>query len=326
MINSDRLEMLLAAARAGSFSAAAKKLFLTPSAVSQQIAALERDVGVALFERSRHGVRLTTAGQSLHRHAEAVANRLADAQIEIDSLVSGGSGRVVVGSFPTATAAFVAEGIARFRRVHPQVEVRLVDGEPSDSVLQLKMRELDLAVVFDLPSWPAYRSYEGREVAARDDIEIIHLCDDPFLVMLPIQHRLTSKTELDVVDLRGERITVSSGNSAPWGADLRRVCDEVGFEPLLDPMCSSYDFQAQQALVAAGFGLSLLPTLAAVNVRSDIILRPLRMGPARRVGVAFPAGAYRAPITKELVALLGDMAVEAVESFSHCEPAASGSA
>ena len=326
MINSDRLEMLLAAARAGSFSAAAKKLFLTPSAVSQQIAALERDVGAALFERSRHGVRLTTAGQSLHRHAEAVANRLADAQIEIDSLVSGGSGRVVLGSFPTATAAFVAVGIARFRRVHPQVEVRLVDGEPSDSVLQLKMRELDLAVVFDLPSWPAYRSYEGREVAARDDIEIVHLCDDPFLVMLPIQHRLASKTELDVVDLRGERITVSSGNSAPWGADLRRVCDEVGFEPLLDPMCSSYDFQAQQALVAAGFGLSLLPTLAAVNVRGDIVLRPLRMGPARRVCIAFPAGAYRAPITKELVALLGDMAAGAVASLTHCEPAASGPA
>nr|MBA2282714.1 LysR family transcriptional regulator [Acidimicrobiia bacterium] len=206
MISSDRLEVLIVAARVGSFSGAAKILFLTPSAVSQQIAALERDIGTALFERSRNGVRLTTAGQVLYGHAEAVVNRLTDARAEIAALVSGEAGRVVLGSFPTATASFVATAVARFRQHHPQVEVSLVDGEPADSVLRLKRRELDLAVVFDLPSWPAHRTYQGRDAALPGDIDIVPLCDDPFLVMLPVDHPLTAKAHLDVTDLRGERI------------------------------------------------------------------------------------------------------------------------
>lgn len=314
MISSDRLEVLIVAARVGSFSGAAKILFLTPSAVSQQIAALERDIGTALFERSRNGVRLTTAGQVLYGHAEAVVNRLTDARAEIAALVSGEAGRVVLGSFPTATASFVATAVARFRQHHPQVEVSLVDGEPADSVLRLKRRELDLAVVFDLPSWPAHRTYQGRDAALPGDIDIVPLCDDPFLVMLPVDHPLTAKAHLDVTDLRGERITGSAIGCAPWGADLRHLCAAAGFEPRLEPLYSSDDFQAQQAFVTAGLGISLLPTLALIGARPDIALRPLSMAPARRVGIAFPAGAYRATVATALVSLLGSLAREAVGS------------
>ncbi len=307
MISSDRLPVLLAAARAGSFSAAADLLFLTPSAVSQQVAALERDVGAVLFERSRRGVNLTTAGQVLHRHAEAVVNRLADAQAEIDALVAGETGRVVLGSFPTATSSFAAASVALFQRRHPGLEVRLVDGEPYESILRLKLRELDLAVVFDLASWPAYRSYEGRPTATPADIELVDLCEDPFLVMLPSRHRLAAKRQLELDDLRGERITGSSNDCAPWGTELRRLCQEVGFEPLLEPLYCSADFQAQQAFVAAGLGLSLLPSLA-IGVRDDIVLRPLHAGPVRRLRLAFPSGAFRSTATNALVAVLRELA------------------
>lgn len=295
MISIDRLPVLLAAARAGSFSAAADLLFLTPSAVSQQVAALERDVGATLFERSRRGVELTTAGRALHGHAEAVVNRLADAQAEIDALVSGDAGRVVLGSFPTATARFAAG------------EARLVDGEPYESVVRLKRRELDLAVVFDLPTWPVYRSYEGRPTASPEDVELVDLCEDAFQVMLPAGHPLARKRLLGLDDLRGERITGSSNDCAPWGAELRRLCQEVGFEPLLEPLYCSADFQAQQAFVASGLGLSLLPSLV-VGVRDDIVLRPLRGGPVRRVRLAFPSGAFRSAATSALVSVLRKMA------------------
>lgn len=307
MVNPDRLRVLLAAARAGSFSAAADVLFLTPSAVSQQIAALEREVGAALFERGRRGVDLTTAGEALHRHAEAVANRLADAQAEIDALVAGETGRVTLGSFPTATASFVAASVALFQRRHPGLEVRLVDGEPYESVRRLKLRELDVAVVFDLASWPVYQSYEGRPTAASGDIELVDLCEDPFLVMLPAEHPLASKPTLELGDLRGERITGSSNDCAPWGSDLRGLCREVGFEPILEAFYCSADFQAQQAFVAAGLGLSLLPALA-IGVRDDIVLRPLRGGPVRRVRLAFPSGAFRSTATTALVSVLRDLA------------------
>lgn len=307
MISIDRLPVLLAAARAGSFSAAADLLFLTPSAVSQQVAALERDVGATLFERSRRGVELTTAGRALHGHAEAVVNRLADAQAEIDALVSGDAGRVVLGSFPTATARFAAASVASFQRRHPRVEARLVDGEPYESVVRLKRRELDLAVVFDLPTWPVYRSYEGRPTASPEDVELVDLCEDAFQVMLPAGHPLARKRVLGLDDLRGERITGSSNDCAPWGAELRRLCQEVGFEPLLEPLYCSADFQAQQAFVAAGLGLSLLPSLV-VGVRDDIVLRPLRGGPVRRVRLAFPSGAFRSAATSALVSVLRKMA------------------
>ncbi len=307
MISTERLAVLLAAARAGSFAGAADLLFQTPSAVSQQIANLEREVGTLLFERSRRGVQLTAAGHVLQRHAEAVLNRLADAQAEIEALTSGETGRVAFGSFPTATATFAASAVAVFQERHPGVEVRFMDGEPYESIVRLKLRELDLAVVFDLESWPAYRSYAGRTVASASDTESLELCEDPFLVMLSPHHRLASKRELVLDDLRHERITGSSNDCAPWGADLRRLCGARDFQPMLEPLYSSADFQAQQAFVASGLGLSLLPSLAVVNVRDDIVLRPLRGGPIRRVQVAFPAGAYRSAAVEALVAILREL-------------------
>ncbi len=317
MISTERLAVLLAAARAGSFAAAADLLFQTPSAVSQQIANLEREVGTLLFERSRRGVQLTAAGHALHRHAEAVFNRLADAQAEIDALTSGAIGRLAFGSFPTATATFAASAVAVFQDRHPGVEVRFTDGEPYESIVRLKLRELDLAVVFDLESWPVYRSYAGRTVASASDIEVVDLCEDPFLVMLSPDHRLTKKRELKLDDLRHERITGSSNDCAPWGADLRRLCGAKGFQPMLEPLYSSADFQAQQAFVASGLGLSLLPSLAIVNVRDDIALRPLRGGPIRRVQVAFPAGAYRSAAVEALVAILRELVPDGTAGAAH---------
>lgn len=307
MISTDRLAVLLAAARAGSFAGAAEVLYQTPSAVSQQVATLEREVGATLFERSRRGVQLTTAGQALQRHAEVVLNRLADAQAEIEALISGETGRVQFGSFPTATAGFAATAVARFQQRYPKVQVRFMDGEPYESFARLRMRELDLAVVFDMRSWPAYRTYEGRVVGSAGDVELVDLCEDPFLVMLPPDHHLVARHEIELDDLRDERITGSSNDCAPWGADLRRLCEEAGFAPLLEPLYSSADFPAQQAFVAAGLGISLLPTLAQVNVREDIVLRTLRGGPVRRVHVAFPAGAYRSATTTALVAILREL-------------------
>ena len=307
MISTDRLAVLLAAARAGSFAAAADLLFQTPSAVSQQIATLEREVGTTLFERSRRGVQLTAAGRALQSHAEAVLHRLADAQAELEDIASVASGRVSFGSFPTATATFAASAVAIFQDRHPGVEVRFTDGEPYESIARLKLRELDLAVVFDLESWPAYRSYAGRLVGSPSDIELVDLCEDPFLVMLPPRHRLAAKPELDLDDLRLERITGSSNDCAPWGADLRRLCDEAGFQPVLEPLYCSADFQAQQAFVAAGLGISLLPSLAMVNLRDDIVLRPLRGGPVRRVHVAFPSGAFRSTAATTLVTILREV-------------------
>lgn len=304
MINTDRLTVLLAAARRRSFTAAAQDLFLTPSAVSQQVAALEREVGATLFERSRRGVELTEPGRVLVRHAEVVLRRLADAQAEVHAITSGTSGRLVLGSFPTATAAFVAVAVAELQHRHAGIKVRMFDGEPYESVRKLNARELDVAVVFDLPNWPAYRTYDGSLVGDAHDLELIFLCDDPFLVMLPRGHRLQDRQQLRIEDLRDERVVGSSNDCAPWGRDFRRLCGAAGFEPDLEPLYASSDFQAQQAFVAAGLGVSLLPSLTRDSARPDIVVLPLVDGPIRRVTAAFRRGGYRSAAATKIVDIL----------------------
>lgn len=308
MLGTERLRTLLAVARTGSFAAAAGDLYLTPSAVSQQMAALEREAAAVLFERNRRGVRLTDAGRALVAHAEVVVARLADARAELEAIGAGGAGRLRFGSFPTATATFVARAVAAFGARHPGVELRFFDGEPYESAARLKARELDLAVVFDLSCWPVTVDYDGQPVCAEGDLDCVELFADPFAVLVPAGHPLEACAEVAVEQLAGERVVGSPRRCAPWGADLERLCRLAGFEPVFEDRYRSADFQAQQAFVAAGRGLTLLPRLARGAVRDDVVVRPLVDGPVRHVKLATPAGAYRSPAVAAMVDVLCEAA------------------
>jgi len=294
MLDERRIELLLTIASAGSFARAAAQLSFTPSAVSQQIALLERDAGAMLFERRPRGVRLTPAGQALVRHAEVVRDHLHDARAEISAIVDAAGGRLAFGSFPTGTSTIAAPAIAQFSREHPDVDLQLVDGEPYESVSRLRARELDLALVFDLDNWPAAMDYEGTLVARENEIELEPLFDDPFFLLLPAGHRLAESGEgVELAKLTEERIIGSPIGCAPWGMDLEHVCERAGVELMFKAVYRSADFQAQQALVASGLGITLLPRLAIAALRDDVIIRPLMDAPVRHVTLAWPAGAYR---------------------------------
>ncbi|MEJ7715502.1 MAG: LysR family transcriptional regulator [Thermoleophilaceae bacterium] len=187
-----RLATLAEVARRGSFASAAEAMCLTPSAVSQQMSALGRDMGVVLFERTPQGMRLTESAEALVAHAEAVFARLGEAQGELEAIAGGVGGRLRFGSFPTATTAFGARAMEAFRNRHPGVELRFADGEPYESVARLKERELDLAVLFDFDHWTAATDYDGRAVCDDRDIECVELFDDPFHVVVPREHPLAA--------------------------------------------------------------------------------------------------------------------------------------
>lgn len=310
MLDERRIEMLLAVAEHGSFARAAAALSFTPSGVSQQMGLLERDAGSTLFERGPRGVRLTLAGAALVGHAEAMRDRLIDARAEVAAIAHAAGGRLSFGSFPTATAAIAAPAIARFHADHPDVDLQLIDGEPYESIARLRMRDLDLALVFSLDSWPAAMDYDGNLVARDGEIEFLRLFDDPFLLMLPKGHRLAaSAEEIELVDLAEEQIIGSPVGCAPWGTDLEHVCEQAGVELMFQAVYRSVDFQAQQALVAHGLGLTLLPRLALTALRDDVVVRPLMNAPARHVCLAWPAGAYRTSSSlamAEIVAVLTD--------------------
>src|ERR1700730_3272757 len=147
MLNVSRLRGLREVAYRGSFSAAAQSLDYTQSAISQQIAALEAEAGMALLERHPRGVRLTAAGQTLVTHAEGILARLDAADAALSAIAGMRGGRLRMGSIPTAGATLMALAIATFRSSSPDVELTLVEGEPEEIVRRLPAAEIDLPTV-----------------------------------------------------------------------------------------------------------------------------------------------------------------------------------
>ena len=133
MLDVRRLRVLREIAEHGSFSAAADALNFTQSAVSQQIAALEKETGTTLLQRGPGGVRLTDAGHALVRHTDAILSQLADAERELAAIAGLQGGRVRLASFPSAGATLVTEAVSLYRTRHPDVELSLTEGEPHGS-------------------------------------------------------------------------------------------------------------------------------------------------------------------------------------------------
>src|SRR5919202_3776476 len=149
MLDVRRMRVLREVAAQRSFSAAAEKLGYTQSAVSQQIAALEREAGATLIERNPRGIRLTDAGEALVRHADKILARLAEAEAELDAIAGLRGGRPRLATFPPAGATPVPRAIREFNQRHPDVELTLTDLEPHESLPLLKAGELDLILVED---------------------------------------------------------------------------------------------------------------------------------------------------------------------------------
>jgi len=313
MLDLRRLAVLREVARRGSFAAAAEALAYTPSAVSQQMASLAREMGVVLFERTPRGMRLTESAQSLLIHCEAVFAELSDAQADLESIAGGIRGRLRLGSFPTATVAFTAVALDTFRRRCPDVEVYFADGEPYESAARLKERELDLAVLFEFDNWTAATDYDGRAVCDDRDISSVDLFDDPFHVVLPRDHRLADAERIELGDLAGERVIGSPSICSPWGNDFRSLCRKAGFEPQFESHYRSADFAALQAIVATGRGITLIPELALPLPNARTVIRRLDGGPVRHVRIATLIDVTQSPACSAMTAVLKEATAPLLE-------------
>jgi DNA-binding transcriptional LysR family regulator len=295
MLNVNRLRVMREVARRGSFSAAAAALDYTQSAVSQQIAALEAETGLALLERRPRGVSLTAAGQTLMGHAEAVLADLDTAEVALAQIAGLRGGRLRMASFPSAGATLMPLAIATFRERHPAVELTLIEGEPQDVAPRLRAGELDLALLFEFDS--------SDERAGLNRIELLN---DPLYLVLPREHRLARHKRLRLEDLRGEAWVQTSAESA-CARHVVRSCHAAGFEPHV--AFESDDYQTVQGLVAAGVGVALIPELALTSVREDILVRTLSPdSPTRQVIAATAAGARLLPAAPAMLSVLGEVA------------------
>ena len=138
----------------GSIAAAAQRLDFTPSAVSQQIGKLERDLGCRLLERHPRGVTLTPVGQALLAHAETVVGELRAAEQAVQTMLGAEPARLAVGTFASAAQSLVPRALARFRRRHPDVALILLDLEPPDGYGLVSSGDLDLLITHRYPGVP----------------------------------------------------------------------------------------------------------------------------------------------------------------------------
>src|SRR5436853_5810492 len=149
MLDVKRMRILKEVADKGSFSAAAESLSYTQSAISQQIAALEKEARAQLVTRGSRGIRLTEAGETLVKHADAIVTRLSDAEAELEAIRGLRGGRLRLAAFPTVGATLMPLAIATFRNRHPDIELNVKQLEDDDSIPMLKAGELDIALTVD---------------------------------------------------------------------------------------------------------------------------------------------------------------------------------
>lgn len=298
MLNVARLKMLKEVAYRGSFSAAADALDYTQSAVSQQIAALEAEVGLALLERRPRGVSLTAAGQTLVSHTEGILARLDAAEAALAEIAGLRGGRLRMASFPTAGATLMPLAIASFRSAYPGIELSLVEGEPEEIAPRLRAGELDLALLFE---------FDGEQLLG-EEMTRAPLLEDPLFLALPREHRLARRSRVRLEDLR-EEAWVQTSSDSPCARHVVRCCHAAGFEPHV--AFESDDYHTVQGLVAAGVGVALIPHLALSVVRADIVTRELAPSPpVREVIAAAPAGARLVPAASAMLRVLEQIAAD----------------
>ncbi|MFJ8105532.1 LysR family transcriptional regulator [Streptomyces sp. NPDC096132] len=260
MLDVRRMQVLRAVVGSGSVSGAAGVLGYTPSAISQQIAALEKEAGVELLERVGRGVRPTAAGLLLSEYAEAIGRQVAEAETALADLVAGRIGRLSVRYFATAGAGLVAPAVARLRERHPGVRIDLrLARDVEDSLAEVREGRADLAL--------AVKGEGGGGV------RLVELLEDPYLAVLPRGHRLVGRRSVRLAELAEEAFVGSEWPGPCLDAQID-ACEAAGFRPRF--VVESEDYVTAQGFVAAGLGVSLVPRLGLGSRHPGVVVREVR--------------------------------------------------
>jgi DNA-binding transcriptional LysR family regulator len=275
----------------GSISAAASVLGYTQSAVSQQLAALEREVGTPLVDRSQRPLRSTAAGALLRPHVERVLAAVGGAEAAVEDVRSG-TPRLRLVAFPSALSSFVPAAVRELRRAHPQL-VQVLQLETHEAVERLRAGDADLAVVHHMP---------GQPVPETAGLERRRLLIDHLYVVLPEGHRLARRDVVSLTDLEPEPLILPRRDT-PAGrfrSVVEHLCAQAGFAPRVAYELD--DLPAAQAFVAAGIAVVPMHGLLLATLPAGATARPLaeRPGGSRTIEALAPA-AGRTPMVDDLL-------------------------
>ncbi|MEU9286289.1 LysR family transcriptional regulator [Streptomyces sp. NPDC048275] len=280
-----RLGALRELDRRGSLAKTAEAMHLTPSAVSQQLAALSRELGVPLVERQGRGVRLTGQARVVLQHADVIAAQLERARADLAAWGLGERGAVTIGAFSSAISGLLPAALVELAEQRPDIGIAVVEAEPPDLFTRLDAGEIDVAVAVDFAAAPPFtdRRY------ARTDLLV-----DVLDIALPAGHRLAALDRIPLRELAADPWIVGDARSC-CGAVTRSVCAAGGFTPEIRHAVN--DWQSLAALVEAGAGVALVPRLLQPLHRPGLVLRaPEGPPPTRHVFAAVRAGAENDPV------------------------------
>ncbi|MFZ4266308.1 LysR family transcriptional regulator [Streptomyces arboris] len=281
----------------GTVTATAEALLMTPSAVSQQLTNLAKQLGVELLEPQGRRVRLTDAAHLVLRHAEAVFAQLERADAELTGYLRGEAGEVRVGAFSTAVPALVVPAVRLLRAEdRPGPDVRVREAEAAQAYELLTAGEVDLAL-----------SLAAHAPTARDPrFSLFPLLADPLDVALPAGHPLADAPALRLADLAADRWIF--GGSGPWSEITTAACEAAGFVP--EQAHSAAGWTAILALVEAGMGIALVPRMASREQRPEgVVMRVLEADqPRRHVVAAVRHGAESGPAVARVLSALSRVA------------------
>jgi DNA-binding transcriptional LysR family regulator len=297
MLHLGRLRALCEVADRGTIAAAAQALHLTPSAVSQQIAAMERELGERLVEPDGRRVRLTPVGRVLVRGADAVFAEVESLRSEVARYADGDRADLRVGSFASAIARIVAPAARRLRNRSPGVGLEVVEAEGEEAFAALARHELDILVSIEGPGAPPL---EDPRVARSA------LGADPLLAVLPVGHELAREPQVALADLAREPWVLPPEGWTCEGV-ITAGCHAAGFTPRV--VHRTGDWQAVAALCGAGLGVGLIPELGGVRGHDGVAVRPLEPpAPRRHIFAACRRGAEDAPPIAAVMACLREAA------------------
>ena len=282
-----RLLIFRTVLRNGSLGAAARELGWTQPAVSQHLAALEKEVGTQLLLRSPHGVSPTEAGQRLSVHAEAIAAQLEAASAEIEDITALRRGSVRFATFPSAAATILPPALVTMRETAPGVDVRFEELEPPEAAQALRDGDLDLALVF---------RYPDSDIDAEGALEWTPLLEDRVRLVLPADHPRADDPTLTLADL-SEELWVAGCTRCR--AHLLSSAHQAGFEPRVGH--STDAAHVVLALIRHGGGAALLPAIALEGVSHDgLVVRDIEGVTSRTIGLMNRPGALRIPAVDAL--------------------------
>jgi DNA-binding transcriptional LysR family regulator len=283
MLDVRRLRVLRELAARGTIAATADALGYTAPAVSQQLAALEREAGVDLLERTGRRRRLTPAGEELVARTESILRELEAAEAALERTTTHVAGVLRCAAFASAQRALLPRAIAALAARHPELRVTTRDMEAEESVPALKLGELDLALA---------QEYAFAPNPSDPAVERTELLDDPLHLALPESHRLAATASVDVAELEAEpwiagregsfchRVVIHSTRSAGYEARVAHITN---------------DFDVEYALIQAGAGVGLVPELAGPPPPGVVLRRVKGAPPSRRIYAAVRAGSSERP-------------------------------